>query len=184
MQHAITTIPWGSDEGLPVLGLRGYINTTDEVDPLVDELVRCYKPYRLAGTLVELDSYVTAAHAALLISLNSRDALAPVFIYGRPRDPWPAAAATIGVDISEFFGRLPADMASWANEITATAQGCPRASEILVTTETTPTSSMLGYASSAFAPHAGYLHIPERIAVASTLAAAASGYAWHVRVRP
>jgi hypothetical protein len=184
MHHAITTIPWGDDEGLPVLHLRGSVASPAEADELVDDLERRYEHMGLGGTLVELDRYDTAAHAALLIALNSSGRLAPVCMFGKPGDAWPAAPVTIGLDVSEFFAGLPADLAAWAEDLYATAQRCPRVAELLVKTEVAPSPEMLGHAFSAFAVQSGTLHVPERIATAATIAAARSGYAWKVRVRP
>jgi hypothetical protein len=183
MRHAITTIPWGDDEGLPVLHLRGAVETPSEADALVRELERRYEHMGLGGTLIELDRGDTAAHAALLISLNSSPRLSPVCIFGKPGDAWPAAPVTIGLDISEFFARLPDDLATWAEGLLETAQRCPRVAELLVRTDVAPSAEMLGHAFSAFAVQSGTLHVPERIVVAATIAAARSGYAWKVRVR-
>lgn len=184
MHHAITTIPWGDDEGLPVLHLRGSIETPAEADALVAEVERRYADVRLGGTLVELGRYDTAAHAAALISLNSHPDLCPALLFGSPADAWPAAPARVHIDISEFFGGLPADLSAWAEKLIEVAQRCPRATELLVKTEVAPTHEMLGHAFSAFAVQSAHLHVPERIAVACTLAAARSGYAWKVKVRP
>lgn len=183
MHHAITTIPWGDDEGLPVLHLRGSVGSTAEADELVASLERRYEREALGGTLVELDTYDTPAHAALLIGLNGSAALSPVLLFGKPGDTWPAAPARIGLDISDYFDRLPDDIAAWAEDLYATAQRCPRVAELLVKTEVAPLLEMLGHAFSAFAVQAGTLHVPERIVVAATMAAARSGYAWKVRVR-
>jgi len=107
MLHEITTVPWGDDEGLPVLHLRGSVETPAEADELVEALGRRYERDFLGGTHVELDRYDTAAHAALLIGLHSHEQFAPVLMYGKPGSSWPAAAVSIGLDISEFFERLP-----------------------------------------------------------------------------
>lgn len=184
MLHEITTVPWGDDEGLPVLHLRGSVETPAEADELVEGLERRYERDFLGGTHVELDRYDTAAHAALLIGLHSHEQFAPVLMYGKPGSSWPAAAVSIGLDISEFFERLPDYLPAWAERLLETAQRCPRVSELLVTTETVPTPEMLGHAFSAFAAGSAHLHVPERLREAATAAAARSGYAWKVRVRP
>lgn len=183
MHHDITTIPWGDDEGLPVLHLRGAVASPAEADELVADLERRYEHVYLGGTHVELDRYDTPAAAALLIGLHSSGLLCPVLLFGKPGDAWPAASATIGLDISEFFGGVPDSVTAWAERLLETAQRCPRVSELLVTTETAPTPEMLGHAFSAFAVQSATLHVPERIAEATTRAAARSGYAWKVRVR-
>lgn len=186
MHHAITTIPWGDDEGLPVLHLRGAVGSPAEADELVELLERRYERDALGGTLVELDRYDTAAHAALLISLNSSEHLTPVLLFGKlgGDSRWPVAPARIGLDISDFFAGIPEHVPTWANALLEAAQRAPRAAELLVTTKTAPSPEMLGHAFSAFAVQSATLHVPERIQVAATLAAARSGYAWKVRVRP
>lgn len=183
MLHEITTVPWGDDEGLPVLHLRGAVETTAEADELVDLLARRYERDALGGTHLELARYDTAAHTALIVALHSHEQFAPVLLYGKPGDAWPSAAATIGLDISEFFAGLPEHLATWADRLLETAQKCPRVAELLVTTETVPTPEMLGHAFSAFSSGSGHLHVPERLREAATAAAARSGYAWKVRVR-
>ncbi len=184
MHHDISAIPWGDDDGLPVLHLRGSVETPAEADELVAELARRYADLHLGGTLVEFGRYDTTAHAALLINLNAHPDLCPALLFGCPADAWPAAPARVHIDISEFFGGLPADLSAWAEKLHEVAQRCPRAAELLVKTEVTPTHQMLGHAFSVFAVQSAHLHVPERIAVACTLAAARSGYAWRVKVRP
>lgn len=183
MLHEITTIPWGDDEGLPVLHLRGSVATPAEADELVELLERHYERDFLGGTHVELDRYDTAAHAALIVALHSHQQFAPVLLYGKPGDAWPSIAAAIGLDISEFFERLPEHLATWADRLLEVAQKCPRVTELLVKTETVPTPDMLGHAFSAFAVQSAHLHVPKRLREAATAAAARSGYAWKVRVR-
>jgi len=184
MLYGITTVPWGDDEGLPVLHLRGSVETQAEADKLVEDLERRYEPLHLGGTHVELERCDGPAPAALLIALHSSPTLSPVLLFGKPGDDWPAATVRIGLDISEFFVGLPADMRTWAESLIETAQRCPRVAELLVTTESVPTPEMLGHAFSAFAAQSATVHVSDRLRVAATAAAARSGYAWRVRVRP
>lgn len=184
MHHDISAIPWGDDEGLPVLHLRGSVASPAEADELVEHLERRYERDYLGGTHVELESYDNPAATALLIALHGSASLSPVLIFGGPGDAWPAAAARIGLDVSEFFTGLPDHVPTWAEKVLETAQRCPRVAELLVSTDIVPTPEMLGHAFSAFAVGSATLHVPERNLRAVTQAAARSGYAWHVRVRP
>ncbi len=49
MLHEITTVPWGDDEGLPVLHLRGSVANPAGADELVELLERHYERDFLGG---------------------------------------------------------------------------------------------------------------------------------------